>query len=121
MIIELRGKSVDLTPAMKEHFEAGMRSLEGYGNVISSSDRFHGEVHVYKTNDVKVHIHAQLKGSRRIEATETGHDFYLCVNKAVKGLERQVRKMNDKAKHHRSDSKGIKVEARTEEIIEEEI
>ncbi len=123
MIIELRGKSVELTDAMREHFDNEITALEKYDRVISNSDRIHAEVHVYKMNEVKVQVYGQLKGDRRIEATKTGADYYKLVRQVVKDLEKQVRKMNERLKTQNSEEKGFKKEFRNEEIevIEEAV
>lgn len=117
MIIELRGKAIDLTDAMRVHFADTVSSLEKY-KLVQEDNTFHGDVHVYEKGRIKLSVAASLANAKHLKAEVKGNDYYKLVRQAVKDLEKQIRKIQEK--QNRKVSKGFKVEARNEIIEIEE-
>lgn len=117
MIIELRGKAIDLTDAMRIHFEDTLGALQKY-KMVQPGNNFHGDVHVYEKGRIKITIAATLANAKHLKVEVKGNDYYKLVRQAVKDLEKQIRKIQEK--QNRKVSKGFKVEARNEIIEIEE-
>lgn len=113
MIIELRGKAIDLTDAMRTHFKNCLSTLENY-KVVKEGKMFHADIHVYEKNRIKITVSASLSNARHIKVEAKGNDYYKLVVQAVKDMEKQIRKIQQRL--NKKEIRGFKIEARREPI-----
>jgi putative sigma-54 modulation protein len=97
MQINITGRHVDITGALREHIEKRLDKLSSYGDnivdvrVVLSVEKYRqfAEITVSGRGNTKFHSH---------EATD---DMYVSVDKAVEKVERQVKRHASKRRSHR--------------------
>lgn len=102
MKYEIIGREVEITPAMKEHIENKLSTIEKYF-LIKEDTKARIVVKVHK-NDQKVEITIPTKIAP-LRSEVTHDDFYSAVDLAIDKLEGQIRKEKTRlAKRKRKDS-----------------
>ena len=102
MTIELTGRKIDITPALREYSEEKIKKL---GRVLDGIMEVHVILTVEKhrhTAEIIVHSrHATLSGS------ETTEDLYASIGKVLGKLERQAKKLKDRYSWGKKRIKGV--------------
>lgn len=97
MQFEFTGKGVSVTPAMKEHAIKKISHLQKYASIPEDSE-VRVVAKVYNTSQ-KVEISVPTK-TRTIRAEDSDSDFYIAVDKTVKKLEDQCRRIKTQNSFH---------------------
>jgi putative sigma-54 modulation protein len=107
MRIELTGKHLEITEAIREHVIGQLAKLDSF---------FQG-----RDSDVLAHVVVTVEKNRQIaeivinwrehvlKATETGKDLYLVLSKTIDKLEKQARRVKDKTvkRKHLAESTAV--------------
>ena len=105
MKLELIGKNLTVTDALKNQAEKKFAKLEKY---FSDDVNVRAVFSHIKTNQ-KVEATVFLKGST-LRAEEATDDMYASIDKVIDVLERQIRKYKTKIKKRNQDNKTIRFE-----------
>ena len=109
MVINVTGRHVEVTDAMRERIHAKIERIHAEYPRIESA-------HVVLSIE-KHRRHAEIvlqgAGVGRVEAAEESDDMYLSIDRATDRVEKQVRKWLDRVKEHKGEGLG-EVEASVE-------
>ena len=114
--IEVTGKHVEITDALRKHAEDKVSKFSRYYNNVN-----HVQVVIEggKGQSPSVEIIARAEHNKVFVATETGADAYTAIDLAAHKLERQLTKMKTKErdnKHHASGAVAPPPESVEEEV-----
>ncbi len=110
MVINVTGRHVEITEAMREHIHARVEKLWDEHPRIESA---HVILSVEKHRHL-AEIVLQGAGIKRVEAESESDDMYASIDLAVERAEKQVRKWLDRVKSHKAEGLGV-IEAQEEQ------
>ena len=102
MLIRITGKHVDITPAIRERVEEKIGKLPRYFDSLSQID----VVIEAAESRQSVELVAYAEHYAPLVAKETGHDIYTCIDMAVHKMERQLNKVKERQREHKSTPTG---------------
>ncbi|MCE0493212.1 ribosome hibernation-promoting factor, HPF/YfiA family [Vibrio salinus] len=107
MKMNITGKNIDITSAIREHIEEKFKKLEKWQvDLIGCQCSFSEEPNKQKKFEATVSIpKGQLVASARNE------DLYTAINEVVQKLERQLNKLRHKPEARRTDTLTIEEES----------
>ena len=109
MKLNIRGKNLSVTPAIKDYVEKKMSKLDKY---FKDGDTINSNI-IIKTRANKDVIEVTiLKGATIIRAEMEDDDLYTAIDLVIDKLEKQIRKNKDKYK-------SLKAKEKDEDIFEE--
>lgn len=109
MELNIRGKNLSVTPAIKDYIEKKMSKLDKY---FKDGDTINSNI-IIKTRANKDVIEVTiLKGANIIRAEMEDDDLYTAIDLVIDKLEKQIRKNKDKYK-------SLKAKEKDEDIFEE--
>ena len=109
MELNIRGKNLSVTPAIKDYIEKKMSKLDKY---FKDGDTINSNI-IIKTRANKDVIEVTiLKGATIIRAEMEDDDLYTAIDLVIDKLEKQIRKNKDKYK-------SLKAKEKDEDIFEE--
>ena len=109
MELNIRGKNLSVTPAIKDYVEKKMSKLDKY---FKDGDTINSNI-IIKTRANKDVIEVTiLKGATIIRAEMEDDDLYTAIDLVIDKLEKQIRKNKDKYK-------SLKAKEKDEDIFEE--
>ena len=98
MQLNITGKNIDVTSAIRNHIESKFKKLEKWQvDIISCQASFSEEPNKQKKFDASVSI---PKG--QLNASATNEDLYLAINEVEQKLERQLNKLRHKPEARRA-------------------
>jgi putative sigma-54 modulation protein len=95
MQVTVKGKHMEVTPALRSHSEEKAVKLDKYLTRIQTVDITLSIQKGWQT--VEVNVHSDLVDLR---AQERSHDMYEAIDLVMKKLEKQVRRFKEKLKSH---------------------
>jgi ribosome-associated inhibitor A len=110
MKINITGKNLEITSAIRSHIETKMNKLEKWQvDIISCNATFSEEPNKKKKFEAVMHV---PKG--QLVASATHQDFYSAVNEVEQKLERQLNKLRHKPDSRRASHAEIPQEPEIE-------
>lgn len=101
MGIEITGRHIDITEAMKAYAREKLERLAAEFPKVHS---VHVILDVEKYRHIaEVIVHTKRHG--QMDASETSSDLYVSIDGAVEKIEKQLRKLRDKIVDHRGGEK----------------
>lgn len=97
MAIEITGRHIDITDAVKAHAQARAERLR---NEFSTIENIHVILDGEKYRQI-AEVVVQAKNHLRIEASETSDDMIKSIDTAMGRTERQLLKAHEKIRDHR--------------------
>ncbi|WPC73577.1 ribosome hibernation-promoting factor, HPF/YfiA family [Vibrio porteresiae] len=98
MQLNITGKNIDVTSAIRNHIESKFKKLEKWQvDIISCQASFSEEPNKQKKFDASVSI---PKG--QLNASAINEDLYLAINEVEQKLERQLNKLRHKPEARRT-------------------
>ncbi len=96
MQVDLTGKQMDITPALREYVQTKVNKAEKYLH------RDYGVQVILEVNKLNhiCEVIVNVKGNR-LTAKETGDEMYASIDKAMDKVEQQLRKYKEKLSHHK--------------------
>ncbi len=96
MQVDLTGKQMDITPALRDYVNAKVNKAEKYLH------RDYGVQVILEVNKLNhiCEVIVNVKGTR-ITSKEVGEEMYASIDKAVDKVEQQLRKYKEKLSHHK--------------------
>ncbi|MBI5137654.1 MAG: ribosome-associated translation inhibitor RaiA [Nitrospirae bacterium] len=109
MQVDITGKQMDITPALRDYVNTKVNKAEKY---------LHRDYGVQVILDVNKLIHTcevivNVKGGR-ITAKEHGEEMYASIDLAMDKVEQQLRKYKEKLSHHKGGQSMAEVALQTE-------
>lgn len=102
MVINVTGRNLDITEAMRNHIhDRTERLLHEYARMES----LHAILSIEKYRH-RAEIVLQGPGVGRVEAAEESEDMYVSIDRAFERAEKQVRKWVDRAQKHNNEGLG---------------
>ncbi|MDH5527623.1 MAG: ribosome-associated translation inhibitor RaiA [Nitrospirota bacterium] len=96
MEVEITGRQMEITPALREYVNSKVSRAEKY---VSRSFGAHVILEVDKLRHI-VEIIMNVKGSQ-LTAREEGDEMYASIDGAMTKIEQQLRRYKDKLSHHK--------------------
>lgn len=98
MIIKITGKHLEVTSAIRERIEEKLSKLPRYFDSLNQID----VIIEAKESPQSVELVAHAEHFAPLVAKETGHELYTCIDMAVHKMERQLTKLKDRQREHKS-------------------
>ena len=98
MLFTISGKHIEITEAIRRHAEEKTSKLPRYYDSINQVEVIIDGSHGGNTS---VEIIARGERSKVFIVTETGEDAYLCIDVAVRKLERQLKRKKSKERDNK--------------------
>lgn len=102
MLIKITGKHVEITPAIRARVEDKANKLPRYFDSLNEID----VVIESKDGQQSVEVIAHAEHYSPLAAKEIGPDVYMCIDMAVHKMERQLTKLKEKQRDHKSTAAG---------------
>ncbi|MFN8673620.1 MAG: ribosome-associated translation inhibitor RaiA [Candidatus Sericytochromatia bacterium] len=99
----IKGKNIDVTPALRDFISRKLSKLDRYAkHIIEISVEMHVEKNprIAASNIVDVNIYAN---GAVLRAEEASHDMYAAIDVVLDKLERQMKKYEDKKVRSKTD------------------
>ena len=96
MLINVKGKHVEITDALREHAEEKVNKLPRYYNSLNQVDVL---VDGRDGGHQSVEVIARAEHNRIFVGKEEGNDTYTCIDMAVHKVESQLRKHKEKERN----------------------
>ncbi|MCE5186996.1 MAG: ribosome-associated translation inhibitor RaiA [Planctomycetaceae bacterium] len=102
MLIKITGKHVEITPAIRSRVEDKINKLPRYFDSLSEMQV------VIETAGAQqsVELVANVERYSPLAAKEIGPDLYTCIDMAVHKMERQLNKLKEREREHKSTPTG---------------
>ena len=107
MLVNIKGKHIEITDAIREHAEEKVNKLPRYYNSLNQVDVL---VDGRDGGHQSVEVIARAEHNRIFVGKEEGNDTYACIDLAVHKVERQLTKHKEKernAKHNVVDKQDL--------------
>ena len=98
MLFTITGKHIEITDALRAHAEEKTAKLPKF---YDSINQVKVVIEGSEGNGKAVEIIAKGEHSNIFIVTEKGHDAYVCIDTAVRKLERQLKKKKGKERNHK--------------------
>ena len=98
MLFTITGKHIEITDAIRKHAQEKTEKLPRYYNSITQVEV------IIDGNDgsgPSVEVIARAEHSNIFIAKESGADTYACIDKAVRKIERQLRRKKEKQRNNK--------------------
>lgn len=102
MLIKVTGKHVEITPAIRLRVEEKISKLPRYFDSLQQMD----VIIEAKEGQQSVELVAHAEHYSPVVAKELGHDLYTCIDMAVHKMERQLNKLKERQRDHKSTPTG---------------
>ena len=101
MLFTITGKHTEITESIKKHAEEKTAKLPRFYDSINQVEVIiegggSGE------GSIKVEVIARAEHSKIFVVTQTGQDVYACIDSAVRRLEGQIRKKEEKERDNKN-------------------
>ena len=98
MLFTISGKHIEITDAIRKHAQEKTEKLPRYFNSINQVEVIIDGSDVLNPG---VEIIARAEHSNVFIAKDTGEDTYVCIDAAVRKIERQLRKKKEKQRNNK--------------------
>lgn len=98
MLINITGKHLEITEAIRKHVEDKINKMPRYYNSINQADVI---IEGNEGGNKSVEVIARAEHNHVFVATEIGTDLYTCIDLAVHKLERQIHTHKEKERDNK--------------------
>jgi len=102
MLITITGKHVEITPEIRERAEDKISKLPRFFDNLTQVEAIIEAV----GSQHSVELVAHAERFTPLVAVEAGQDVYTCIDGAVRKMERQLSKLKDRQREHKSTPTG---------------
>ena len=103
MILNITGKHIEVTEAIKKHAEEKTSKLSRFYNSINQVEVI---LNGSRGGNISVEIIARAEHSKVFVVKEAGGEVYACIDLAVHKLEGQLRKKKEKERNNKRQGAG---------------